>query len=79
MADFKQYERVRIRRLQQQPDAYNGWRTNQRPPQVGDVGVLLDILTAPGVPDRYVVELAGPDGVTIWLADFPANELEPLG
>jgi hypothetical protein len=79
MAGFKQYEPVRIRHLQQQPDAYNGWRVNQRPPQVGDVGVLLDILTAPGVPDRYVVEYAGPDGVTIWLADFAADELEPLG
>jgi hypothetical protein len=79
MADFKQYEPVRIRHLQREPDSYDGWRVNQRPPQVGDVGVLLDILTALGVPDRYVVESSGPDGVTIWLADFVEDELEPLG
>ena len=49
---------------------------NQRPPALGDVGTLLDILTAPGVPRKYVVECSGKDGVSIWLADFFEDEIE---
>ena len=79
MSGLRQYGMVRVRQLLQPPGAYNGWRVNQRPPQVGDVGTVLDIF--PGVdggPDCYVVESSGPDGITIWLGDFMADELEPL-
>jgi hypothetical protein len=31
------------------------------------------------MPDRYVVESCGVDGVTVWLGDFAAAELEPFG
>ena len=79
MDSLRQYGLVRIRQLLQPPTEYDGWRVNQRPPAVGDVGTLLDILTAPGLPDRYVVESSGPDGVAVWLGDFAAEELEPLG
>ena len=75
----QQYDMVRIRRLIQSPVSYDGWLVNQRPPQVGDVGVLLDVLHAPGLPDRYVVEHSGADGITIWLGDFAAEEIEPIG
>jgi len=77
MNGLRQYGMVRVRELLQPPDAYNGWNVNQRPPRVGDVGTVVDI--SPGVdggPDRYVVESSGPDGVTIWLGDFSAAELE---
>ncbi|HEU4561701.1 MAG TPA: contact-dependent growth inhibition system immunity protein [Longimicrobium sp.] len=43
------------------------------------MGTLLDVLSAPGHPDRYVVECSGNDGVSIWLADFLAEEIEPVG
>ena len=79
MASLQQYGLVRIRQLLQPPDAYNGWQVNQRPPQVGDVGALLDVLHAAGRPDRYVVESSGANGVSVWLGDFSAEELEPLG
>jgi hypothetical protein len=46
---------------------------------VGDVGTLLDVLTAAGHPDRYVVECSGEAGVSVWLADFLADEIEPVG
>lgn len=74
---FKEYELVRVRQLIQSVDALDGWGVNQRPPAVGDVGTLLDILTAPGVPRKYVVECSGKDGVSIWLADFFEDEIEP--
>ena len=57
------------------PESYDGWRINQRPPRVGDVGTIVEILQAPGLSDRYVVETSGPDGITVWLGDFQAEEL----
>jgi hypothetical protein len=51
---------------------------NQRPPQVGDTGTLLEILQTPGFLDRYVVDSSGPDGITIWLGDFAREELEAV-
>ena len=42
---------------------------------VGDRGTVVDILQAPGLPDKYVVEASGPDGITVWLGDFTADEL----
>ncbi len=76
---LRHYGLVRVRRLLNAPETYDGWRVNQRPPRAGDVGTLLDVLTAPGHPDRYVVECSGEDGVSIWLADFLAEEIEPVG
>ena len=60
MDSLRQYGLVRIRQLLPSHAEYNGWRINQRPPAVGDMGTLLDILHGPGLPDRYVVESSGP-------------------
>ena len=78
MPGFERYRQVRIRRLLRPADEYDGWQTNLRPPQVGDVGTIVDILDAAGLPGRCVVEKSGPDGVTVWLADFAAEELEAI-
>ena len=42
------------------------------------MGTIVDILHAPGLPDNYVVESSGSDGVTVWLGDFWVEELEPF-
>ena len=76
---LRQYEQVRLRQLLRPPEAYDGWALNQRPPQVGDVGCLVDILQAAGVTNSYVVEFSGPDGVIVWMGDFSTSELEPVG
>ena len=78
MGGLEQYGQVRVRQLLRPPAAYDRWQVNQRPPAIGDVGTLLDILTAPGLPERFVVESSGPGGVSVWLGDFAAEELEPL-
>lgn len=75
---LEQYDLVRVRRLLKSPDAYNGWGINARPPRVGDAGTIVEILHADGLPDNYVVESFGKDGATEWLADFSAEELEPV-
>jgi hypothetical protein len=79
MERLKQYGLVRVRQLFQPAVEYDGWRVNQRLPQVGDVGTLLDILRAPDLPARYVVESSGADGITVWFGDFAAEELEAVG
>lgn len=76
MAGLKQYQIVRIRALRNPPERYDGWGVNQRPPRIGDVGTIVDIVDANAVPTGYVVECSGPDGRTIWLSDFIAEELD---
>lgn len=78
MSTLVEDELVRISRLLREPGEYDGWRVSQRDPAVGDVGTLLDTLHAVGDRDRYVVECSGTDGMTIWLGDFDADELEPV-
>lgn len=78
MNNLRLYELVRIRQLLQDGASYDGWCVNRRAPQVGDVGRFIDLLHAPGLPDRYVVESSDSEGVTIWLGDFLLEELEPV-
>jgi hypothetical protein len=73
---LKPYAVVKVRQLDQEPAEYNGWLVNQRLPQIGDVGTLIDVLSTSGSPNKYVVESSAPDGTTIWLADFFEEELE---
>ena len=72
----QQYGIVRVRQLLRPPESYDGWQVNQRPPRIGDTGTIVDVLQAPGSPDSYVVESSGADGITVWLGDFTAEELE---
>lgn len=73
------YTRVRVCRLVQEEESYDGWGINKRPPQVGDVGFLMDILHAPGLPDKFLVEMSDPsDGTVVWLSAFYGEELEPV-
>lgn len=78
MSRLRQYDMVRVRQLLRPAADYDGWGVNQRPPRPGDVGTIVDILQAAGAPDDYVVESSGPDGITVWLSDLWAEEIEPL-
>ena len=78
MNNLRLYDLVRVRQLLQDADSYDGWHVNRRPPQVGDIGTFIDLLHAPGLPDHYIVESSDSDGVTIWLGEFLAEELEPV-
>lgn len=77
MTTLEQYQLVRIRQLLQPLSEYDGWRVNKRLPRIGNVGTLLDILHADGLPDRFVVESCETNGTAVWLADFQSDELEP--
>lgn len=78
MIQLKQYSMVRIKNMLNTPEHYDGWKVNQRPPQIGDTGAIVEILKAKGLPDCYVVENVANNGSTIWLADFFAEELEVI-
>jgi hypothetical protein len=79
VAELKEYTQVKVVKLLHSPEHYDGWKLNKRPPRVGDIGYLIDILTAPNYPHSYIVESSNPDnGVTVWMGDFQAEELEPL-
>ncbi len=78
MRQLTQYGLVRVVQLRHAPEDYDGWRVNRRPPHIGDLGTVLDILFAPGQHEHYVVESSDSDGITIWLSDFDAGELEPI-
>jgi hypothetical protein len=36
------------------------------------------LLHAPNLPDKYVVENSGKDGIPVWMSDFFADEIEPV-
>ncbi len=41
---LKPFVCVRVRHLRNEASSYDGWRVNQRPPQVGDFGTVLDVV-----------------------------------
>ena len=75
MASLKQYDIVRVVQMLHPLEEYDGWRANQRAPQVGDTGTIVEILRAPNLPNKYVVEAVEPDGATLWLSDFDVDEI----
>ena len=45
-------------------------------PRVGDQGVIVHVLSAEsGAAGRYTVECVDDAGMTVWVADFAADEL----
>lgn len=76
MDQLKQYHLARIVQLLLPPEVYDGWRINRRPPQIGDAGTIVEILQAPGLSHKYILESSASDGTTIWLGDFDAEEIE---
>ena len=73
---LQQYCLVRVVSLNQPLGSYDGWQLNQRAPRIGDVGTIVEVLAAPDLRCAYVVENADQRGVTVWLGEFSADELE---
>ena len=78
---IQEYSPVRVRQLLRSTDAYDGWGCNQRPPRVGDVGTVVDVMGTRGLPSShvYIVECCDPEGVPLWLGEFSAEEIEAIG
>lgn len=69
---------VRIRVLLDAKHNWFGETDCGQLPRVGDVGTVVDVLHAKGLPDKFPVELVETDGTVRWLCDFWAEELELL-
>lgn len=68
LSELKQYSVVRVRQLLRQPEHYDGWRVNQRPPQVRDKGTIVDILQARACPITTWLSVVGRMGFPYGLA-----------
>jgi hypothetical protein len=66
---------VRVVRLAAPERDVTGTDGATRQPRIGDVGTVVFVLE-PGA--AYTVECIDDDGMTAWLADFDAHELEPV-
>jgi hypothetical protein len=70
---FIEYTQVRIVRLNKENRPYTGSESVSRPPQIGDVAIIVEVLENGR---EFIVENVNANGYTIWLADFVAEELE---
>lgn len=73
---FQNNDIVRVIKLLHPPEEYDVLEENTRPPIIGDIGFIVDIVQDEGEPEVYIVECDGEDGAGIWLGDFVAEELE---
>lgn len=64
---------VRIVKLNTPNRHIDGTKGVKRPPRVGDSGTIVH-----KVGELYMVESVDSDGLTVWLADFTADEIEEL-
>jgi hypothetical protein len=82
MTELKPQTMVRIRQLIHPLECYDARPgKNKRPPQVGDIGRVLQFLHIPARPeaDAFAVEsICSQDGTPIWSGAFSPEELEPL-
>ena len=75
MGTFAAFSAVRVVSLRRPPAAYDSWGMNRRPPAIGDVGIVIEILRSAAGEIAYTVECVNPGGTTEWLADFVGSEL----
>jgi hypothetical protein len=75
MDQLREFDVVRVARLERVGRQFRGTDTVMRPPQVGDMGTIVG---EPGAHDAgaVTVEMVDGDGMTVWLADFARHELE---
>jgi hypothetical protein len=69
---FRELEVVRVVRLLTPTREVCGTAGVSRQPRVGDVGSIVHVLG----PRAFIVECVDPEGLTAWVADFEAEELE---
>jgi len=75
---YDQYSLIRVIKILRSAENYDGWHINQRPPRIGDIGTIVEVLHAPNLPIDYVVECSNNDGTDIWLSLFYAEEIEAI-
>lgn len=77
MNHLKEYDVVRVTKLDQPNRHYDGTESVKRLPQIGDLGTIVHVYSgAQDINPAYIVECVDRNGFTVWMADFTAGELE---
>ena len=76
MTRLREYDEVRIVRLNLPTRPFDGTDGAKRPPRIGDTGIVVYEHDAATQAKSYSVENVTSDGATVWLADFDQEELE---
>jgi hypothetical protein len=72
-----EFDTVRVVALHGTPESHLAISDAERPPRVGDLATVVDLIPGPaGAGTRYIAEVGHPDGRMVWLAEFGADELE---
>jgi len=73
---LNELDAVRVVRLHILDRAFTGSPGASRSPKVGDTGAIVHAYDSTDESAPFAVECVASDGMTIWLADFHADELE---
>jgi hypothetical protein len=73
-----EFSRVRVKKLLHPVNEYDVWTFSKRPPQIGDIGTVVDIKQATNLPTNYVVECTNSTEGTVWLCDLNVEEIEVI-
>lgn len=75
---IREYQVVRIARMDRPHQEYVGWGNNRRPPQIGEMGAIVEVSERAGKPGEvaYIVEGPTLDGEPAWVAEFLEDELQ---
>jgi len=77
MGRFQDYTSVKVKQLLVEPRDFTGTNSVSRSPRVGDTGTVVESRDVNGT-WNYTVENVDADGLTVWLANFQPEELEPV-
>lgn len=77
-APLREYDVVRVVRLDSSTRDFTGTESVKRAPRIGDEGTICDQCDPDDPKAPVTVEMVDREGMTVWLADFVADELELL-
>ncbi len=73
-----EFSRVRVIKLLHPVNEYDVWTFSKRPPQIGDIGTVVDIQQATDLPTKYVVECTNSTEGAVWLCGLDIEEIEAI-
>ncbi len=76
MAGLKEYDVVRVVKLNDPARKFDGTDGVRQPPRIGDVATICHEYDPKDPVAPVVVEMVDHEGRTLWLADFQRSELE---
>jgi hypothetical protein len=77
-ASLRQYDVVRVVRLNSSTRDFIGTEGVRRAPRIGDEGTICDQYDPDDPRAPVIVEMVDGEGMTVWFADFVPDELELL-